>query len=232
MKVLALGLIAASLQAQSLDQVRTCLKTLAGKVPLVIQAERQSWSRELKKGALPEQGWVKAQLEAGPSGLRVVSGSESANIPAKGGENPRPLGDREMAQVLEAAGELTKTLAEARLESEASEIRNGRPSKHFRFSLPLEDEAEARKHMKEAWHALDLWVEPDGTPLASLEAFQIRGRVMFMTVEAGAKIHREYQKVGDRLVMMSEKREMRGAGMGQGSEGRTLLQVVPLNIQP
>ena len=226
--MLFLYLIGPILQAQNLDQIRAHLKTLTGKAPLVLKAERQSWNRELKEGVVAEQGWVRAHLEASGAGMRVLPGTESASTPVKPGEPPRPLGDREATEILGAAEALLKTLAEGRFQSETAESRNGQPTRHLHFTLPLEDEAEARKHLKEAWRTFDLWVRPDGTPMATYEAFQIRGRVLFVRIEAGAQIRREYQMVGDRLVMVQENKEAHGSGMGQGSEGRSTLTVSPL----
>lgn len=226
-KLLALCLMMSTLQAQGLDQVKARLNALSGQSPLVVRAESHTWSRELKKGAEPEQGWTRARLESGPAGLQLVPASESASDPSK------HFPQRDLALVFEASKELSKYLTRGHLESETPEAFQGQAARRLHFTLPLEEEEgagekpETRKHLKEAWRTFDLWVGVDGTPLASKEAFRIRGRVMFISFEAEAKIRREYRKVGDRLLMVLDEKEARGSGMGQGSEGRTLLTVTP-----
>lgn len=234
MKTLVLCLLAPLLQGQSLDQVRTRLRALAGQTPLVMEAERQTWSRERQKGALPEQGWAKARIESGASGLRIVPGSESFSAAGPGKDAPRPLGEREAEVLFKASEFLLKTLADAKLQSENPGVWNGQSARYLRFTLPLDQEGQGRvdpdtqKHLQEAWRVLDLWIAPDGTPIASCDTFRIRGRVFVMSFEAGAKIQREYLRFGDRLLVVREDLEAHGSAMGKGSNSRTVLTATPL----
>lgn len=207
-------LLGPALKADGLSDLRAALDRYPGRHALRAEVDRQSWSRE--KGKEPEVSRVQLHLSTAPEGPTVRSSTP------EGSKAGRRKSQDTARQVLEAATVLRELLEGAKLDREVSELWRGQPARHLRLTAPVDQDEDAKKHLKEAWRVLDLWIAPDGTPLALLEEFKMRGRVFLFSFEAWGKIQREYRAVGDRLILLREETEARGSGAGHGGEARVV----------
>ncbi len=209
MRATALFLLATALHGDALDELRRALRGVESKAPLSALAEKEVWSVRSPAGAFPVKERASARVEAGKEGSRVVP------TPPPASKRPS-ITAADAQRILNAAEPLQEALREAKMEGEFTETWQGLGARRLRIALPKEPPASGRKGSPESSHTLDVWVGPDGLPLATLEEFKASGRFAASSFEGGGRIQRVYRRVQDRLVMVREEVEGREAALGRG----------------
>lgn len=237
MKLAALfALTLLPLRADGLSDLKAALQRLKGRGPLAAQAQVQTWSREGGKKAEPKVGGATVRLEDGPQGLKLgwtpaqlerLANPKGKKAKDGDAEALNSLDAGEALRLLRAAEDLLGELEEASPIGEQAEPWEGRPARKLTLAMSLGQDEEERKVFKEAKSVAQIWIGPDGVPLAMVHQLDLKGRVMLISFEVHTKIHRRYQTHQGRLLLVKEDKEVSGSGMGKTGEGRTLTTLVP-----
>jgi hypothetical protein len=248
-KPIALVLLLAACGVARADgqaDLRAALARLQGQAPLRASAQARDWRRTGEgKDAKETQGQVQIGLEDGPRGLQPLYPHEllaradaEARAAVKDKSAPKPLsqalaqlGFNELRALSSAAVALQREIDDARFTSETAEAWGGKPARKLQFEgsadrLPESD----RKYVRDFKVVLSVWIDADGTPLASLRHFDLAGRAfVVVTFEQHSDEQRSYAVVGDRLVATSDEEKGSAKGAGQTQEYRIerSLQVLP-----
>lgn len=213
---LAILLSGGLLQADGLSDLRAALKALPAPAKVRVRIETRSLEREEGKEQAEQRAVL---LEDGPEGTRILEDSRPAEAPGKAKRGRKPSTD--FREALDPAGDLLKQLDRAKLLGEQAEAQDGRPVRRLKLALDLDLDAEARSHLKQAEHEATVWIGPDNLPLAMDHHLEIRARVMlFASVWTKIEIHRRFQQVQGRLLLLDETAEAQGSAMGKAFSAR------------
>ena len=130
-----------------------------------------------------------------------------------------------------AAQTLLRALEKAQFKEERADSLNGKPARLLSFELGQDKIAEKdRKYVKSFEGQMDVWIDTDGTPLASKTHMHASGRaflVVSFDVDNGEDY--VYAMAGERLVAVRKEVRRKNAGGGDKSEERTVhtLQLRP-----
>ncbi len=231
---LLLCLSACSLFADGLGDLRNALTGLKGQTPVKGTVEVSSWRRSGEgKEATETSGGASAWVEDGPQGLKMQwsrqllqqvdqealakKANPQAKTPATVGLGA--MGPRQVNGLLNAAGDMLRTLDGATLTGEAKEAWNGRQVRVLSFTLPLTGMGEReRKMVKEFKLTAKVWIDDDGTPLAMSSNANVSGRAyVVFTFSQADETTTTYAKVGDRLVVAKSETKGTQGGTEKGA---------------
>jgi hypothetical protein len=243
---LLLGALAAGAQADGLSDLRAALARLQGQGSLKATVQARDWRRTGEgKDAKETQGQASIGLEDGPRGLQPLYSHEllaradaESRAAIKDKSAPKPLsqalsqlGFDELRVLSSAAPVLQREIEDAKFRSEAPDTWAGKPARKLSFEGSMDSLSESnRKYVRDFKLQLDLWIAPDGTPLASRRHFDVSGRAfVVVSFEQHSDQQRSYAVAGDRLVATSdeEKGSAKGAGETQDYRTERSLQVLP-----
>jgi hypothetical protein len=219
--------------------LRAALARLSGAAALraeveVLTQERYGEGRE----AIEKAGRVVLDVEQGPRGLQLSLGADTlARLEAETrarGRDPdartptmqalRRFDTATIAPMLSAANALSAELDAASFKGERTESWRARPARVLSYALPASslDELQ-RKYFRQYDGSLEIWIAPDGTPLASSTRASVSGRA-FVVVGFDGRDDDDsvYGVEGDRLVTL--RSETHGVRSGAGE--RVELRVV------
>lgn len=215
---LALLLCGVLLRADGLADLKAALKGLPAPAKVRVKVEEESQERESGKDTVERRT---ALVEDGPEGLRILEDSRPASAPAKAkgtskGPGPAKMGSGEFHDNLRPAEGLLEQLEKARLLEERAEAHEGRPARRLRLAMDLDLDAEARSHLKQADYEVTVWIGADGLPLAMVHRIEVRARVLLLaSVWTKIDIHRRFQRVQNRLLVLEERAEVQGSALGK-----------------
>lgn len=215
---LALLLCSPLLRADGLSDLKVALKGLPAPEKLRVKVESESLERESGKDSTERRATV---VEDGSEGMRILEDTRPAATPAKakGGTRAPGAGKKasgEFHDELRPAEGLLEQLEKARLLEEKSEAYEGRPARRLKLAMDLDLDAEARSHLKKADYEATVWIGPDGLPLAMVHRIDIKARVMLVaSVWTRIDIHRRFQRVQNRLLVLDEQADVQGAALGK-----------------
>lgn len=222
------------LHANPLQELRDTLGRLAGHTPLKASVHIKSEDRSSDGDETETNtGLASVQLEDGPQGLRLIypqaalvraaqEGAERAanpKAPAPTANGLRALGLSEVSELARAAATLQRELARAVFKAERNEPWQGRPARLLVFDVPP---AKKDKHVKKYESTLEVWMAPDGTPLASRARHRIEGSAfVVISFEAQSTEEQVFAVVGERLVATQRISAQSGSGMGHKGSSRS-----------
>jgi hypothetical protein len=126
--------------------------------------------------------------------------------------------------MVSAAENLARNLERVTFKAEKSAEWQGKPARQLTFAVPskvLSDRE--RKYLKEFDGVFDIWIGPDGTPLASHLHFHGSGRAyVVVSFEFRQEERSTYALSGDRLLTTRLESRTSNAGAGEKSEVRTV----------
>ena len=169
------------------------------------------------KDAVEETGQVALAVEDGAQGLEVAYSHDTvAHLDAESLARERDknakvptlpavemLRYRDIRGMTAAAQALERLLERSKFVSERQEAWNGQPARVLRFDmgLPPEVDDKQREYIKKHIGELDVWIAPDGTPLASRTHDMASGSAfLFLKFEFGVDEDSTYALAGDRLI--------------------------------
>ena len=236
---LAIGLLllapGAALRADGLADLRAALQKLQATQPVKATAECQSWSRSGKSGKEKvTQGQARARLEDGPHGLLL--GWDKAELlrveAASKAKDPGPkqamdlIGGEKAKDLLDAAGALLEELRDAQVQEDKADAWGGKPARLVTFKVePKDMDEEDRKHLKSFSSILKIWMDADGTPLAATRQMDMKGSFLLISFEAHETGRTTFARLGDRLVAVRQEEESSGAGAGQQSSQKRVIDL-------
>lgn len=231
--LLLLSLCSLSAQADTLSNLKTSLARLQADAPLrgQLQVRSENRSNEGSEDAQQKQGLAQLGLEDGPQGLRVVypqvlmdkaAQEELAKRRNPKAPTPTAIGldavdYRELRDMTRAASYLERLLATAQFKGEREQAWQGQPARLLSFQLP---QTEPNKYVKDFQSTLELWVSPEGVPLAARSNTRISGRAyVLISFEMFSEDEWQFAISGERLV--ATRRVSKGGGSGGGEKGST-----------
>jgi len=243
---LALLGLTASATADGLADLRAALARYPAQSPLKATLEVKSLDRHGDGADADETvGEARVLVEDGVRGLQVIYAKEVlARLDAEAREHSRDpksktptrsaLGKLDVTDVqplVSATAPLARRLDDAVLKEEKAEAWQGRPARRLSFTIPDRHlTAAQRKYVKHFESSLDVWIGPDGTPLASSEHSNVSGRA-FVVVSFEAHDHEDctYAVAGDRLVTSRRESSNLSSGAGEKGEQRVVITLQPLS---
>jgi hypothetical protein len=236
-------LAATALHADALSDLRTALQRLQGREPIKARVEVSSTTQDGSgKKAKTRQNRSAVLVEDGPAGLRLGWTAEQMEAARAEARNRRAeaeaatpnldalraLNAEDASELLGAAPALLLKLSQVKVLEERPEVFAGRPTRFLHLQLEPVLNAEAREVMKKYEQRLKVWLDADGTPLATEESLEFKGSKFLISFGGASKEHCTYRKVGARLVAERATKENSGSGMGFSSSGRTVVSVAVL----
>lgn len=224
--------------ADGVSDLRNALTRLQASAPVKAVVEAKTWNRRGEGKEQEEvQGAASVALEDSGRGLQVLYSKDllarlesEERAKEKDPKSKAPLaaamselGSGELRSMCAAAGSLTRLLAKANLKSEKNDQYNGKPARLLSFEIPLEKLAEKdRKYVKNYQNNVDIWIDADGTPLASKSSEVVSGRAfVVISFESKEDESQIYGVSGDRLFVLKKERKNLSSGAGERMEIHT-----------
>ncbi|PWF45063.1 hypothetical protein [Massilia glaciei] len=134
------------------------------------------------------------------------------------------LGTGEVLSLLSAAPRILRSLEKAHFKSERAATHNGKPARLLSFDIPIETLSKRdRKYAKRLDSVYEIWIGPDGTPLASRKRQTVWGRAfVVITFEATTEEYSTYGLVDGRLVALRIDSHDKAEGMGERDETKSV----------
>ncbi|MDM4768320.1 hypothetical protein [Pelomonas sp. SE-A7] len=230
-------------QADTLADVRAVLAQ-QGQASVKAVIEVKSLSRNGEGKDLEEQqGEAAVQVEDGPQGLRVMYARELLQRGEAEAQNkardPKTktvtlsgiakLDNSNLRELLNPAAKLGRLLDRAKLKGEKVEAWQGKPATLLSFDLEKQKmSGQFADAVKNYSGTLELWVGPQGVPLAAKVRESVSGRAFLVfSFESQGEEEQQFGFVADRLVMLkSESRNHGSSTMGK-NESRVTHSLKP-----
>ena len=234
--MLAILLSSTAAHADGLSELRGSLAKFHDTAAITAQLSVQKASKNGDSDE-PKSSSAHAQVSASSSnGALQISYDAAtlgkveaeANQRSSDSEAATPLADvlrditpTQVNALLSYAGPLSRKLEQARLKADKADILDGKPARLLVFDIPLNAPAKDRNSMKEYTGTLKVWLDDAGVPLAIDQQQVFSGRRMLISFKGSSSETANLQQVGDRLVVVKQKRGQTFSGFGQTSDSTT-----------
>ncbi len=185
--------------ADALAELRQLLATLPASQPLTAQVELEFTNIDEDEGegdadgkTKPETAQIALRAEDGADGIRLhwpreLMDAAAAERSNRDPEAKRPV-RRALSQIavqdiddyLDAAPTLLNVIAQASLQSDAPDTRNGQSLRRLTLKLDPPLSKQAKKYVKEIDATASVWLDADGMPVAAEQAVKFSGRAMLV----------------------------------------------------
>ncbi|MES2125882.1 MAG: hypothetical protein V4463_01300 [Pseudomonadota bacterium] len=227
--------------ADGMSDLKAALARLKGQASLHAVLDTRT-TRRLGDGP-EDQGQASVILDDGSHGLQVTYPRETAarmarEVAARGrdpnAKAPTAAALREvdaidLLQLASAVGAIERALAGAVFKGERPDNRGGKAVRLLSFAMPIETLSERdRKYAKSLDASYDIWIDSDGTPLAS-RLHQVIGGRAFIVVGFDTRYDElcTYQQSGDRLLVLRKESSSSASGAGERDERKTITTLRP-----
>lgn len=245
-RVLLLALLFAALPASAdgLSDLKAALVRGAVQAPFKAQLDSKT-TRKLGEGkeADEEQGSASVTVDDSARGLNLVYGKEilarieaeqRARVKDPNSKTPTlmalgELGLDDVMVMISSAQGMQRTLDKATFHSERADTYQGKPVRVLHFTIPMSTlSTRDLKYTKKFEASFDVWIAPDGTPLAS-RMRQVRSGRAFVVVTFDATFdeQRVYGLVGERLVTLRREVAGKASGAGEREDTRVVTTLAP-----
>ncbi len=224
--------------ADGLADLKAQLAKPQGSAAVVGTLDVKFWRRQ-GEGTDAEEltGNASVSVDDGPQGLRMFFGRNTLNraqdedrAKEKDSKARTPtssalvkLNSGELRDMTAAAQTLLRALEKAQFKGERADSYDGKPARLLSFELGMDKIAEKdRKYVKSFEGKLEVWVDADGTPLASKTHMHARGSAfLVLNVEVDSDEDYVYTQAGERLLAVRKEVRNKNSGAGDKSEQRT-----------
>lgn len=142
-----------------------------------------------------------------------------AKRPVSGALGQVPVTD--VDEYLSAAPKLLASLHRAELLEEKTENWHGQTARVLRLKLHPLISKQQQRYVKKADAQARIWVAADGVPLAAEQSYKFSGRAMLViNFDSSTRESFEFQRRGDRLVVVRHQREDSSSGGGESGTRR------------
>ncbi len=234
--ILATLLTSTSAHADGLADLRASLAKFDGKAAIAAQLSMQKNSKNGDSDE-PKSSSAQASVSASSSNGALQISYAAATLSKVEAEANKRSGDAEavtpladllreitptqVKAMLSYAGSLTRKLEQATLTEDKVDTLDGKPARLLVFEVPLNASAKDRESMKEYTGTLKVWLDDAGVPLAIDQQTVFSGRRMLISFKGSNSETATLQKVGERLVVVKQKRGQTFSGFGQTSDNST-----------
>ena len=240
-ELLLLLLAGAALRADGLGDLRQALKRLQGMEPVKATVDYQFWRQVSESGGpVTIQGGATIRAEDGPQGLRVTW--DHASLQAANAEQRAstlaPFLQTPTAQIMRSLTALDvaehlnegETLDRLLLQATLLETRQGawqdKPATVLVVKLvPLLTPPSLRRAVKEVTARAEVWLGPDGLPLAYRSDVNYKGSRFLIHFQGVQTEEIHFARAGNRLVAAWASNEERQSGLGQSLETRRVYRI-------
>ena len=190
------------------------------------------------KEAIETSGLINVNLEDGSRGMQISLPKEVLNkleqeararIKDKESKSPTrqasfDISTEESQMMLSAVNVLQRQIEEASFKGEKNDSYNGKPARLLTFEFGMERlPASAKKYIKNFESRLEIWINADGTPLASKLVEQGSGRAFIVvSFQQASEEHNVYQVVGDRLLITRRESKNKSNGAGERVDAKVI----------
>ena len=233
------ALVSANVYADGQADLRNALSRLQASSPVKGVVEAKIWSRQGEgKDADETQGNASISVEDSGRGLHILYSKDlltrldaEERAKEKDSKSKAPLANvvrefnsSDLRQMISAASVLSRRLEKANFKAEKQDSYNGKPARVLSFEIPIEKlNDKDRKYVKKYEGNLEVWIDSDGTPLASRFSETVSGRAyIVVSFEIKEDENLSYGVSGDRLVILKKERKNLSSGAGERSEIRTI----------
>ncbi|TDK67232.1 hypothetical protein [Sapientia aquatica] len=225
--------------ADGLSDLKAALTRAQSATPIKATVDVKTWSKTGEGKELEEiNGNAAIQIEENPRGLQLqfnhdllakLSTEERAQERDPKTKTPTiaaagELSSKEINHMTNAAAYILHKLEKATLKAERAEQWNGKPARVLSFDYSQDKISEKdRKYVKKFDGTFDIWISPEGIPLASRSRINVSGSAMIVISFASTNEETEvYSLVGDRLVTSRKENKSSGSGMGEKMESSSV----------
>lgn len=240
-RLLPLLLLGTLLRGDALADLKGALAHLGGRGPVRARVDYRFWNRQGddKKPVITE-GRAEAQVEDGPQGLRMSWGHDLIRRAAREAQeqvrDPEAKAPTQLAleglkattvlACLNAAEDLSGLLGQAQLIETREEAWQGKPARRLRLKVSPKLSGQGRKYIREFEATADVWVGPDGLPLAAETDVHLKGRALLViSFEQQERETFHYVRTGNRLVVIHHTKESQGSGGGEHGQRKTVVDL-------
>ncbi|MFZ6847844.1 hypothetical protein [Undibacterium sp. RuRC25W] len=234
-----MGLLTANVYADGVGDLKTALGRLQGSTALKAVLEAKSWNRQGEgKKAEEMQANASVTIEDTTRGLQVLYSKEllsrlqaeerakerDPNTKMPVTNTLKEFNSTELRPLVSAASNLSHRLETAVFKTEKTDILNGKSTRLLTFDIPVEHLSEKeRKYLKTYEGKLEVWIDSDGTPLASRTSESMKGSA-FVVISFEAKEDESlvYGVSGDRLIILKKESKNVSSGAGERNEIRVV----------
>ncbi|MDR2561330.1 MAG: hypothetical protein LBC63_06145 [Holophagales bacterium] len=229
------------LAADGLSDLKAALKRYEAKTTIRGTIEAQTWNTQGKdKDASETKGRASAQIEYGPSGLKMLWDRQfmqqldmEARERATAKDNPPQnqalnavwaIDMRSVSNLLNPVESLSRFLETATLLGESRETRNGAKVRTLSFSTPAPSGANRfRRWLKDFSATIKIWIADDGSPLGYWQKVQLKGRAfLVISLEQNTEETIAYSNVAGHLVCTRQEEKQEFSGGGEYFSSRTI----------
>ena len=217
--------------AVTLDEIRRALAGLRGATPIqaTMDVTEENESQERKR-----TNRSRAEIEERNGTLRVTYPTEALSTAAARSAVTEDPGFARLDVVdahtfLNYAPELIRDLGYATILKQTATMWQGNPATLVEMKLNPPTSVEARRFVRSTETFLNLTVASDGLPFSATRRSQVKGRVVLIPFQAASKLTSQFQRMGDRLVVLRHEREGTASGFGQEGSNKTVTIITPRN---
>nr|WP_314860839.1 hypothetical protein [uncultured Undibacterium sp.] len=240
----AIGLIGllcvcSAAQADGITDLKSALNRLQAQSNVKAVMEVKSSRKQGEdKEAIETSGQINVNLEDGSRGMQISFPKEVLNkleqeararIKDKESKSPTrqasfDVNTEESQMMLSAVNVLQRQVEEANFKGEKNDSYNGKPARLLTFEFGMERlPASAKKYIKNFESRLEIWINAEGTPLASKLVEQGNGRAFIVvSFQQASEEHNVYQVVGDRLLITRRESKNKSSGAGERADTKVI----------
>lgn len=191
-----------------------------------------------EKEATETTGSIQVSLEDGTRGLQIAYSRDILNkleseARARVRDKDKKAATRqaslevtpeESQMMLSAVNALQRQIEEASFKGEKTDNYNGKPARLLTFEFGMERlPASAKKYVRNFEARLDIWIQADGTPLASKLVEQGSGRAFLVVgFQQASEESNVYQVHGDRLLIIRRESKNQSSGAGERADNKVI----------
>jgi hypothetical protein len=226
------------LPADSFSDLKANLTRLTGGEAVKATLDVQFWRQVVDdKKPTVSQGKASAQVEDGPSGVRIgwsrgllQQAQAEARAQAVDPDKTIPtrnamesLGPVSVAEYLNYADALLREFerAQAKVQEERQETWNGRSARLLVLKVEPRIPSNQKKYIKDLKVDARLWIGTDGLPLAYATSVKFKGSRFFISFEGSNSEELRFVRAGNRLVAAQVSSENSNSGFGQQSQRKS-----------
>jgi hypothetical protein len=217
--------------AVTIDEIRRTLADLRGVTPIQATMDLTEENEAQQRKRI---GRSRAEIEERNGTLQFTYPSEAlSRAAARTAVSEDPGFARpdvvDAHTFLNYAPELIRDLSYATIARQTPTTWQGKPATLVEMKLEPPTSAEARRFVRSTETFLNLYVDPDGLPLSATRTSQVRGRVVLVPFQASSKLSSQFQRIGDRLVVVRHESQGTASGFGQEGSSKTITTITPRN---
>jgi hypothetical protein len=226
-------------QADGMTDLKSALNRLQAQSNVKAVMEVKSSRKQGEdKESIETSGQINVNLEDGSRGMQISFPKEVLNkleqeararIKDKESKSPTrqasfDVNTEESQMMLSAVNVLQRQIEEASFKGEKNESYNGKPARLLTFEFGMERlPASAKKYIKSFESRLEIWINAEGTPLASKLVEQGNGRAFIVvSFQQASEEHNVYQVVGDRLLIARRESKNKSSGAGERADTKVI----------